>query len=110
MNTKMKRFFGILLSLVLVMGMMPGMSLTAYADGQPYVKYLKQGSVYGLASSYHEVTSSNTDQTWTGGWYVVRESATIPKVEYTGPVDLILCDGATLTLENGISGNIQNTE
>ena len=27
-----KRFLGILLSLVMVLGLMPGMSLTAYAD------------------------------------------------------------------------------
>ena len=30
---KTKRFLSILLSLVLVLGMLPGMSLTAYADG-----------------------------------------------------------------------------
>ena len=30
MKIKMKRLFGILLSLVLMLGLMPGMSLTAY--------------------------------------------------------------------------------
>ena len=31
MKLKMKRFLGILLSLTLMLGLMPGMSLTAYA-------------------------------------------------------------------------------
>ena len=30
-----KRWFGILLTLALVLGLMPGMSLTAYADDDP---------------------------------------------------------------------------
>jgi hypothetical protein len=35
-----KRFFGILLSFVMVLGLMPGMSLTAYADDDPpYAQY-----------------------------------------------------------------------
>ena len=35
----MKRFSGILLSLALMLGLMPGMSLTAYADDPPYAQY-----------------------------------------------------------------------
>ncbi len=35
MKQKRKRFLGILLSLALVLGMIPGMSLTAYADDNP---------------------------------------------------------------------------
>ena len=31
-----KRWFGILLTLALILGLMPGMSLTAYADGTTY--------------------------------------------------------------------------
>ena len=34
MRQKMKQLTGILLSLALVLGLMPGMSLTAYADGE----------------------------------------------------------------------------
>ena len=31
-----KRWFGILLTLALILGLIPGMSLTAYADGTTY--------------------------------------------------------------------------
>ena len=33
-----KRWFGILLTLALILGLMPGMSLTAYADGTTYIR------------------------------------------------------------------------
>lgn len=40
MQQRMKRFSGILLSLVMVLGLMPGMSLAAYADDDPpYAQY-----------------------------------------------------------------------
>ena len=38
MKNKMKQLFGIILSLVLVLGMAPGMGLTAYADGAYTIK------------------------------------------------------------------------
>ena len=37
MKMKRKRFLGILLSLAMMLGMLPGMSLTAYADEQAVV-------------------------------------------------------------------------
>ncbi len=46
MTTKMKRFLGILLSLALVLGLVPGMSLTALAwDGDPYAALLNTTTV-----------------------------------------------------------------
>lgn len=38
MRIKMKRFVGILLCFVMMLGLMPGMRLTAYADDSPYAK------------------------------------------------------------------------
>ncbi len=41
MRQKMKQLMGILLSISLMLGLMPGMSLTAYADGTPPYANLK---------------------------------------------------------------------
>ncbi|WP_026523459.1 Ig-like domain-containing protein [Butyrivibrio sp. MB2005] len=50
MRMKMKRFLGILLTLVLVLGLMPGMSLTAYATEQS-VTLTKSATSSGVISS-----------------------------------------------------------
>ena len=46
-----------------------------------------------------EITES-TDDISTPGWYVVKENLTISSLNISGEVDLILCDGATLTVTN----------
>ena len=59
MRIKMKRFLGILLSFALVMGLLPGMNLTAYAEDdfdlvwnkhedEPYYDNIQDINVYGL--------------------------------------------------------------
>ena len=44
-----------------------------------------------------EITN-RTDNISTPGWYVVKENLTISSLNISGEVDLILCDGATLTV------------
>ena len=44
-----------------------------------------------------EITES-TDDISTPGWYVVKENLTISSLNISGEVNLILCDGATLTV------------
>lgn len=58
MRQKRKRFLGILLSLALVLGLMPGMSLTAYADDTP---------------PYAQYKNTTTEITFDGkSWYLIN--------------------------------------
>ena len=85
MRIKMKRFLGILLTLTLVLGLMPGMSLTAYAA---------------------DATTLATDTTtWENGDYVVPEGGVTISGHITvnGIVNLTLTEGATLTANMGIT-------
>ena len=50
------------------------------------------------------VVSSTTTAMQSGCWYVVSEDATVAdRITVNGDVNLVLCDGATLTAEQGIS-------
>ena len=57
------------------------------------------------AASTYKVDTGN--RKWTNNsWYVVTENVTFEKrIEIKGTVNLILCDGATLTAKQGISVN-----
>lgn len=100
-----KRVLCILLSLALVVGLMPGMNLTAYAATS--VTY-QEASWDGSKVVYTEktvdatpVTSSTT--TLSSGWYVVDSTFTNSnRITISGAVNLILCDGKTMTASNGI--------
>ncbi len=103
------------LSLAMVFGLMPGMNLTAYADQQvSYVYYNtngKKATPDGSCNSYTVVS----DQTAWGidnetVWLVVNSDETISsRITVTGTVNLILCDGNTLTASNGITVEEGNT-
>ena len=49
-----------------------------------------------------EITN-RTDNISTAGWYVVKENLTISSLNISGEVNLILCDGATLTVSNNMN-------
>ena len=49
-----------------------------------------------------EITES-TDDISTPGWYVVKENLTISSLNISGEVNLILCDGATLTVSDALT-------
>lgn len=61
--------------------------------------------------AYTEVTGSSNPVTWENeGLYVVNSDVTISnQITVKGEVDLILCDGATLTASNGIEVVAGNT-
>ena len=55
----------------------------------------------GVAASTTAVTEETTEMS--EGWYVVNSDVTISgRIEVTGTVNLILCDGATLTATQGL--------
>ena len=99
----------------MVVGLVPGMSLTAMADSE--VSY-QEGSWSGNSVTYTAKTAANpttlvSDTTaWAdGNWYVVPAGGvTISnRVTVTGTVNLILMDGNTLTASKGITVAEGNT-
>ena len=101
MRNKMKRFLSILLSLVMVLGLMPGMSLTAYADN-PEVKYLDENGMEQSITNY-TVMNDNTYELF-DGWYVLKDVVTVDFLSVRGNVNLILCDNAKFTLDSNWEG------
>ena len=58
---------------------------------------------------YTLVSPSDGDVTWSGGTYVVKDDVTIGgRLELMGNVNLILCNGAKLTVNGKIAGNTQS--
>ena len=90
MKLKMKRFLGILLSLTLMLGLMPGMSLTAYAapteellttitaTGKEQANYSTEG-VATVTFSYTAEGSSAYSDNW--GWWGYGWTATVNAAE-----------------------------
>ena len=76
------------------------------AESVPYVNRTADASGNVTSSNatcetYTVVTSGSTS--WSDGWYVVNSEVTIgSRVSVSGTVYLILCDGATLTVNGGI--------
>ena len=73
MRIKMKRFLGILLTLALVLGLVPGMSLTAYADGTTYNPASTYTGFGDLIAIDTEVTISEVSGKT---WYVIANNST----------------------------------
>jgi len=99
---------------------------SAFNVDKPFVEVHADGAIEYISRSWDDankevVDTSSTCETYTivasdttswtdGGWYVVSGGATIEsRVNVAGTANLILCDGATLTLNNGISVNNGNT-
>ena len=95
-----RKLLSFLLTLAMVVGLVPGMSLTAYATTDTVaggVGYIDENGENKVVSEYTEVTSSTTN--WSSGWYVVNGEVTISQsIKLSGDVQLILCDGAELTV------------
>ncbi|MCR5696639.1 MAG: hypothetical protein K6G73_06670 [Marinilabiliaceae bacterium] len=100
--------------LAMIATMLSSLSLTAYATEDPvsYVYYTVDGTTAtmhtdGSQTSYTVVTDQTT---WSAGWYVVNSDVTIAdRITVSGTVNLILCDGKTLTASKGITVNSENT-
>ncbi len=72
---------------------------TAWADG---ISYLDATGTQQSCTTYTTVESSSTS--WNSGWCVVNSNTTISdRITVSGTVNLILCDGATLTASKGIT-------
>lgn len=98
MKTVRNLFSLFLLSLLLVLGM----SAAAHADELPGIPYLDSEGNTQICTNYTLVTSEGPTR-WHAGWYVVKGSASIWELHIgAGDVHLILCDGASLDLRNGI--------
>ena len=55
-------------------------------------------------TEYTEINARHTPTAWAAGWYVVTGDATISgRVTVSGDVHLVLTDGASLTVNGGIS-------
>ena len=76
------------------------------ANWQPVLEYcayntMTQEFETSTAPAYIVVTSSTT--TMNNGWYAVNSNVTVNnRIEVIGTVNLILCDGATLTVPKGL--------
>ena len=86
------------------------MSAGAFADDVNYIEFTWSEDTSMLISE--EKTAENPTQvtdsttTWDEGWYYVSGDVTISSITgitVSGTVNLILCDGATLTAEGGIN-------
>ncbi len=112
MRKKMKRILGILLSLALVLGLMPGMGLTAYAESYD--------TVNGIFVNNVDVTKTSTGEGWSydaGTHTLTLENYTFNGVGSAPPGDstVIMCypNNITFTIElkgtNTITqGNLEN--
>ena len=75
MKRKIKRLLGILLSLALILGLIPGMSLTAYADGTTYNPASTYTGFGDLITNDTEVTISEVSgKTW---YVIANDSSTV---------------------------------
>ena len=110
-----RRLLSFLLTLAMVMGLLPGMSMTVYAGSE--VSY-QEGSWSNNSVAYATKTAANpttlvSDTTaWgDGNWYVVpADGITIStRITVTGTANLILTDGTTFTASKGITVADGNT-
>ncbi len=96
-----RKLLSFLLALAMVIGLMPGMSLTAYAKSR--VKYLDASGAEQSITNYIEVDSDTKNLRQS--WYVVNSDVTINEtVQISTDVNLILCDGAKLTVTSSRDG------
>ena len=101
---KHKRWLSMLLALVMVLVLLPTMTI---ADGTDSVNYIDaDGNTTSVSAT--TLTESTTDMNT--GWYAVTGNITNNnRISVNGDVNLILCDGATLTAPKGISANGGNS-
>lgn len=94
----------------LVCAMFPS---TGFAEGADTSYYCDENGVrYDIPQEMVVVEDETTSWNGEGGeaWYVVNEDAEIgERVEVSGTVNLVLCDGVTLTVEKGIHVTGENS-
>ena len=102
---------GMLLSVLIAFGAFAAIPLEAFAE-QEGIEYISRYwnndkrllvDVHGLCKEYTELRQVTENRLYEG-WYVVSTDTIVPRRLYarTGGVHLIVCDGVTLTLGEGI--------
>lgn len=81
---------------------MPEGNVTISAEFVENISYIDADGQNATTSDYTVLTSSMTSLT--AGTYVVKENVTLSALTLTGDVNLILCDGATLSVTGNVSG------
>lgn len=96
-----KRIMAMLICMTMLFALLPCFTITASAASNvPYVD--AKGIAQTPIANATDITSSTT--TWKNGWYYASGNVTISKrVTVSGTVNLILADGANLTINGGIS-------
>ena len=88
-----------LLCLALMLGLMLALGASALAASA--ISYLDEDGVSRDCPSFTRVNGNTT--AWNSGWYVVYDNVTVgSRITVSGAVNLILCDGVSLTVPNGI--------
>ena len=108
-----RRILSLMFALALCLSLLPATALAVGVKGVSYTYYEWDSSTHsltetsGTAATATEVEESST--TWSAGWYVVNKDVTIDqRVTVSGDVHLILADGYTLTVKEGITVNGTN--
>lgn len=115
---KQKRFLGILLTLTMLVSLLPTFSITASAATETvsYIERSWDGSKVVSTTKTATATvleSNDSNVRLDSGWFVVKGDVTISgrlDVFRNQIVNLILCDGATLTVRGGIDVSEQREE
>ncbi len=104
MKRTKNRILSVFLSFCMIISCMAGINVTAGAETtNAPVSYLDETGAEKTCSDYIAVTGETEDLT-DGNWYVVNNDVTLTGGLYVfGDANLILCDGATLTVNKGIS-------
>ena len=87
---------------------MPEGNVTISAEFVENISYIDADGQNATTSDYTVLTSSMTSLT--AGTYVVKENVTLSALTLTGDVNLILCDGATLSVTGNVSGATHSRE
>ena len=109
MKSVTKKLFGLVLAGTLALtGLWIAPDRVPAGEAVSYIYYEDEASAIagtasvGTCTEYTLVESGST--AWSNGWYVVNTGTSIDtRITVTGTVNLILCDGATLTAEKGIT-------
>ena len=100
-----------LLAALLTLSVFPATAFAQTTDGettggQESVSYI---DAFGVAHEHEAAAVTSDSVVWENGWYAVKENTEIDgRVQVRGDVNLILCNGVTLTPRLGIelfSGN-----
>ena len=103
MKRTKNRILSVFLSFCMIISCMAGINVTAGAE--PNISYLDADGAEQTCTNYIVVT----EETWKltdGNWYVVNSDVTLTSdygLTVVGNANLILCDGAKLTVNGGIS-------